>query len=54
MSHYYHPELGSGEVEYHADRPIIHFATPVATADARVAADRLRARGFIIDQEERK
>ena len=54
MSHGYHPEMGSGRVEYHADRPIIHFATPPAAVDARAAADRLRARGFIIDQEERK
>ena len=35
MSYGHHPEMGSGRVEYHADRPIIHFATPPAPGPDR-------------------
>lgn len=40
--------LGSGQVEYHPDRPIVHFATPQSVVDATLAVDRLKARGFIL------
>jgi hypothetical protein len=43
-----HPEMGSGRVEYHADRPTIHFATPQRVVDATLAVDRLKRRGFIL------
>lgn len=44
--------LGSGQVDYHSDRPVFHFATPPAVIEARIAADRLRARGFIMSAKE--
>lgn len=45
----WHPELGSGAVEYREERPILHFASPPSAVRARIAEDRLRAHGFILD-----
>lgn len=45
----YGRSLGSGSVEYRPDRRIIHFGTPPQIAEAQYAADRLRARGFILE-----
>lgn len=44
--------LGSGQVEYRRERSVLHFATPPAVIQARIAEDRLRNRGFIMDAKE--
>lgn len=38
--------LGTGQVEFHADRPVVHFATPPAEVERAFLAHKLRATGF--------
>lgn len=38
--------LGSGRVEFHADRSIFHFATPPAEVEQAIQLHRLRESGF--------
>lgn len=40
------PELGSGQVDFHEDRPIIHFASPREDIEHALLAHKLRATGF--------
>jgi len=40
--------LGSGQVEYHTDRPLIHFASPEGEVTRALLAHRLRQHDFEI------
>lgn len=38
--------LGSGRIEYHEDRPILHFASSPEEVEAALLAHKLRGSGF--------
>lgn len=46
-----HDALGSGQVDYRRDRPILHFATPQSVIDQQIRMDRLRQSGFLLHED---
>lgn len=50
----YYPELGSGQVDYRQDRPMIHFGSSQKDIDTAIRASRMRANGFVLTTPEPK